>query len=104
MKARSVKGTLTDLKRGVLAVDELPKITVLDTGQLREDGRHEMISLNNRRLWVLKQCKAAGILRWTFLSHTQMHVSGSAAHVLQAPDACLLQRRRVPRCPRWRVA
>ena len=64
LKARSVKETFADIRRGVLKVSSLPSITVLDTGQRRENGRHEVISLNNRRLWVLKQCKAAGIIRF----------------------------------------
>ena len=100
LDSRSVRQTLRDIEAGSLAVEQLPTITVVDTGQgCAADGRREMVSLNNRchaaqrwtrtasfparpraapapvrgedaqpratcrRLWVMKECKARGLIR-----------------------------------------
>ena len=52
---RRVEDTLMDLRNGSLVVDALPKITVICN-----DGNY--YSLNNRRLYVLKELRSAGTL------------------------------------------
>ena len=57
-----MRQTLSDICAGALKVEELPAITVLDAGFGTAGEGRMLISLNNRRLWVIKQCKAAGLL------------------------------------------
>ena len=52
---RRVEDTLMDIRNGSLAVDSLPKITVICNG-----GNY--YSLNNRRLYVLKELRSSGTL------------------------------------------
>ena len=62
---RGVLDTLEDIKQGKLAASDLPKITVVDLGDtMDEDGNPTrlLVSLNNRRLFVLKQCRDLGLL------------------------------------------
>lgn len=47
--------TLEEITSGQLKVEDLPVITVIHDGE-------RYISLNNRRLWVLKQCHEKGFL------------------------------------------
>ena len=53
---RRLKATLEDLKSGRMELDDLPTITVLRGA----DG--SLFSLNNRRLWVLKELRRAGVI------------------------------------------
>jgi hypothetical protein len=65
---RSLQGTLSDIRTGVMRPDDLPPIQVLagpTTPQDDDDddgGGPWYFSLNNRRLWVLKQCRREGLL------------------------------------------
>ena len=52
---RRVEDTLMDLRNGSLTVDALPKITVICN-----EGNY--YSLNNRRLYVLKELRSSGTL------------------------------------------
>jgi hypothetical protein len=52
---RKVNETLEDVKAGKIAVAQLPKITVI-----RQDDMY--YSMNNRRLYVFKQLREAGLL------------------------------------------
>ena len=54
---RRVEDTLNDIKQGNLKVDDLPLITVVRGG----DGT--LVSLNNRRLYVLKELRNGGFLQ-----------------------------------------
>lgn len=54
---RDVRETLQELLEGRLKVADLPKI------QLIKEGDTTYFSQNNRRLWVLKQCREHGLLR-----------------------------------------
>jgi len=49
--------TLAEIESGALFPEDLPKITVIQGDQ------DTFFSLNNRRLWVLKQCRDKGLLR-----------------------------------------
>ena len=60
---RDVRQTLAEIVAGQLTAAQLPTITVVDTGQCDVNGRREVVSLNNRRLWVVKQCKGLGLIR-----------------------------------------
>ena len=57
---RSVSDTLESIKSGHITVDDLPPIQVL-IGPSDNDGVW-YFTLNNRRLWVLKQLRAEGHL------------------------------------------
>ena len=50
---RSVKSTLDEIRHGNITAAELPQITLM---KLEQGSGY--VSLNNRRLWVLKQCKS----------------------------------------------
>eukprot|EP00667_Euglena_gracilis_P019506 EG_transcript_20913 len=52
---RLVVDTLQELRDGKLQAADLPTITVLQEGAA-------LFSLNNRRLWLFKQCEAEGLL------------------------------------------
>ena len=54
---RKVEDTLTEIVEGRLKPEELPFITVMFD---RATGTY--FSLNNRRLWVFKECKKRGLL------------------------------------------
>lgn len=54
--ARRVEDTLAEIKDGKLNPDELRNITVIQQETY-------YVSMNNRRLWVLKQCREQGLLR-----------------------------------------
>ncbi|KAK3288555.1 hypothetical protein CYMTET_3976 [Cymbomonas tetramitiformis] len=54
--ARRVEDTLDEIKDGKLNPDELRNITVIQQETY-------YVSMNNRRLWVLKQCREQGLLR-----------------------------------------
>ena len=44
-----MRQTLHDIEAGLLTVEQLPTITVVDIGQgCQADGRREVVSLNNR--------------------------------------------------------
>ena len=59
---RSVVGTLDEIREGRLQPSDLPPIQVL-VGPDADDGMGPWyFSLNNRRLWVLKQCHKEGLL------------------------------------------
>mmetsp|Transcript_12811 Transcript_12811/g.30278 ORF Transcript_12811/g.30278 Transcript_12811/m.30278 type:complete len:146 (-) Transcript_12811:259-696(-) len=59
---RSVVGTLDEIRGGRLEPSALPPIQVL-VGPDGDDGMGPWyFSLNNRRLWVLKQCHREGLL------------------------------------------
>lgn len=49
--------TLQAIEQGRLRVEDLPKITII------QHGEEQYYSLNNRRLWVLKQCCELGLLK-----------------------------------------
>mgnify|MGYP001489250266 CR=1 FL=1 len=53
----AVKDTLADIVAGRLKVEDLPLITVMSGSP---DGGAPYFSLNNRRLWVLKQLRERG--------------------------------------------
>eukprot|EP00581_Thalassiosira_minuscula_P028020 CAMPEP_0183750976 /NCGR_PEP_ID=MMETSP0739-20130205/1464_1 /TAXON_ID=385413 /ORGANISM="Thalassiosira miniscula, Strain CCMP1093" /LENGTH=254 /DNA_ID=CAMNT_0025987145 /DNA_START=79 /DNA_END=843 /DNA_ORIENTATION=+ len=59
---RSVTETLDEIKRGDLEPGDLPPIQVLIGPDDESDGLPWYFSLNNRRLWVLKQCHKEGLL------------------------------------------
>lgn len=54
---RRVEDTLADILEGRMRFEDLPFITVVAM-----DGSEVFFSLNNRRLWVIKQLKARGFL------------------------------------------
>ncbi|KAI8107058.1 hypothetical protein M9434_001704 [Picochlorum sp. BPE23] len=59
---RSVVSTLDSIRRGDLSPSDLPPIQVL-VGPDENDGKGPWyFSLNNRRLWVFKQCREEGLL------------------------------------------
>jgi hypothetical protein len=59
---RSLAETLDSIRQGTMSVDDLPLIQVL-VGPVDEvHGSPWYFSLNNRRLWVLKQLRAEGRL------------------------------------------
>jgi len=53
---KALESTLSDIESGRVAVGELPMITVIQQGEF-------MFSMNNRRLWVFKQCRRRGLLK-----------------------------------------
>lgn len=57
---RSVLGTLEEIRQGKLSPSDLPPIQVI-VGPNTKDGPN-YFSLNNRRLWVLKECRKEGLL------------------------------------------
>ena len=57
---RRLKDTLASIEEGATALETLPQITILATPTSSKDGLY--FSLNNRRLWVLKQLKAKGVI------------------------------------------
>ena len=57
-----VRDTLAQIQRGELRAEELPVITVLPLVKADDDLEQLYVSLNNRRLWVLKQCEEQGLL------------------------------------------
>lgn len=58
---RRLVDTLESLEDGSMQIDALPQITILATPTSSSDG--EYFSLNNRRLWVLKQLRTKGKLK-----------------------------------------
>eukprot|EP00755_Sulcionema_specki_P015791 Sspe_Gene.9891::Locus_3325_Transcript_3_3_Confidence_0.600_Length_3071::g.9891::m.9891/K08597/SENP8, NEDP1, DEN1; sentrin-specific protease 8 len=54
---RRVEQTLDDLRKGVIAVADLPPITLIS-----KDGQPPYFSLNNRRLYVLKELRREGVI------------------------------------------
>jgi hypothetical protein len=56
-----VQSTLESIQSGLLSVDDLPPIQVL-IGPSDDDGNPWYFTLNNRRLWVLKQLRLGGYL------------------------------------------
>ena len=57
---RRLVDTLKSIEKGETKLEALPQITILATPTSGTDGLY--FSLNNRRLWVLKQLKAKGII------------------------------------------
>lgn len=57
---RRLVDTLRSIEEGETKLEALPQITILATPTSSTDGLY--FSLNNRRLWVLKQLKAKGII------------------------------------------
>ena len=53
---KSVEDTFTEIQNGMLKVTDLPIITII------KNDKGDIISLNNRRLWVLKKCKKTSFL------------------------------------------
>jgi len=53
---KPLKNTLKEIKDGVLKIGSLPTITII------KNNNDAYISLNNRRLWILKECKILGLL------------------------------------------
>lgn len=53
--AKMLSDTLSELENKLIAPNDIPTITVLF------DGTH-YYSMNNRRLWIFKQCKQKNIL------------------------------------------
>lgn len=58
---RRLVDTLEDLVSGKIQLESLPQITILATPTSSSDGQY--FSLNNRRLWVLKQLRSMGKLK-----------------------------------------
>ena len=58
---RRLVDTLEDLVSGKIQLESLPQITILATPTSSIDGQY--FSLNNRRLWVLKQLRSMGKLK-----------------------------------------
>lgn len=58
---RRLVDTLEDLVSGKIQLESLPQITILATPTSSSDGHY--FSLNNRRLWVLKQLRSMGKLK-----------------------------------------
>lgn len=58
---RSVPGTLDDIRQGRMLFTDLPPIQVI-IGDVNEEGGVWYYSLNNRRLWVIKQLKKEGLV------------------------------------------
>ena len=58
---RRLVDTLEDLVSGKIQLEGLPQITILATPTSSSDGQY--FSLNNRRLWVLKQLRSMGKLK-----------------------------------------
>lgn len=59
---RSVMETLEEIRRGSLEPADLPPIQVIIGPDENDGGGPWYFSLNNRRLWVLKQCYKEGLL------------------------------------------
>mmetsp|Transcript_7329 Transcript_7329/g.14559 ORF Transcript_7329/g.14559 Transcript_7329/m.14559 type:complete len:188 (+) Transcript_7329:3-566(+) len=57
---RSVRGTMDALSSGAISPSELPQISVMEV-DLPGEGK-QWISLNNRRLWVLKECRELNLI------------------------------------------
>ena len=53
---KNVEDTFKEIKNGILKVEDLPTITII------KNDNDDIISLNNRRLWILKKCKEDGFL------------------------------------------
>ena len=53
---KTLSQTLKEIEDGVLKIDSLPTITII------KNDNGNFISLNNRRLWILKECKKQGLL------------------------------------------
>ena len=62
---RRLEETLQMISRGEMSLDSLPQITVLSNTM--PDGTVYYFSLNNRRLWVLKQLHAQGYFKGKLL-------------------------------------
>jgi hypothetical protein len=58
---RRLVDTLEELENGEMKLESLPQITILATPTSASDGQY--FSLNNRRLWVLKQLRSKGKLK-----------------------------------------
>lgn len=58
---RSLDETLQSIQDGTLQPSQLPPIQVI-IGQPSDSGDPCFVSLNNRRLWILKQCRQMGLL------------------------------------------
>jgi hypothetical protein len=59
---RSVEQTLDDIRIGKISPNDLPTIQVIVGTDTSLDGKPWYFSLNNRRLWVLKECQKEGLL------------------------------------------
>jgi hypothetical protein len=49
---RKVEATLEQIKIGQVKVTDIPRITIVEL-----EAEQGYVSMNNRRLWVFKQCK-----------------------------------------------
>ena len=77
-----MRDTLAQIQRGELRAEELPVITVLPLVKADDDLEQLYVSLNNRRLWVLKQCEEQGLLgdAGGGSGHVRVRVGARAAH------------------------
>jgi hypothetical protein len=57
-----VEETLDDIRKGKISPNDLPPIQVIIGNVTSVDGKPWYFSLNNRRLWVLKECHKEGLL------------------------------------------
>lgn len=59
---RSVQQTLDDIRTGKISPNDLPPIQVIVSTDTSSEGQPWYFSLNNRRLWVFKECQKEGLL------------------------------------------
>ena len=98
---RNVEATLEQIKLGQVKVADIPRITIVEL-----EGEQGYVSLNNRRLWVLKQCKRepspSTHSHSTATAHSMLHdrrltsPPPSSPHCLRAPGLGLLPAGRIP--------
>lgn len=86
---RSVTATLQSIRDGALAPEALPPIQVV--GGAPVDGEERWYySLNNRRLWVLKQCREEGLLTNDEIEVRVRQPKSAAEQERFTPDKCAL--------------
>lgn len=71
----TLEGTLEAIRSGVSTWRDIPIITVIEGPRGENRAENWYFSLNNRRLWVFKQCREEGLL-----SEVRVRARGPKAH------------------------
>ena len=87
---RSVVDTLQSIRDGKLKPENLPTIQVVSGASTDGDERW-YYSLNNRRLWVLKQCREEGLLSNNEIEVRVRQPKSAAEQERFTPEKCALE-------------
>eukprot|EP00903_Cladosiphon_okamuranus_P013197 g12309.t1 len=88
---RTIEQTLCEIRDGKTRAADLPMITVLFGPLDPSDGQRWFFSLNNRRLFVFKECREEGLLGPTGLVRVRARAMKAHEHERYTLDRCSVQ-------------